>query len=84
MIDHEKCQQLVSEICEYVEGTLDSQLCTDLEKHLSECPDCTIVVNTLRKTIELYHQTAKATEPLPEDVRERLFVRLNLKDYLKP
>ncbi len=84
MNDHQKCEQMVSKICEYVEGTLDSQLCTDLEKHLSECPDCTVVVNTLKKTIELYHQTSQVTEPLPEDVRARLFVRLKLDDYLEP
>ncbi len=83
MIDHEKCQQLKSEICEYVEGTLSSQLCEDLEKHLDQCPDCTVVVNTLRKTINLYHQTTDVNEPLPKDVRQRLFARLNLDDYLK-
>jgi hypothetical protein len=83
MIDHEKCQQLMEEISEYVEGTLGAQLCSDLEKHLSECNNCTVVVNTLRKTIELYHETSDVTEPLPADVRDRLFMRLNLDDYLK-
>ncbi len=83
MIDHEKCSQLMAEISEYVEGTLNAQLCEDLEKHLCECENCTVVVNTLRKTIELYHETSEVTEPLPSGVRERLFMRLNLDDYLK-
>ena len=83
MIDHEKCHELIAEISEYVEGSLSTQLCTDLEKHLTECENCTIVVNTLRKTIELYHESAQVSEPLPSDVRERLFSRLNLDDYLK-
>jgi hypothetical protein len=39
-------------------------------------------VNTLRKTIELYEQTATPAE-LPQDVRERLFFKLELDDYLK-
>jgi hypothetical protein len=41
-----------------------------------------VVVDTMRKTIELY-QTSPGAQSLPEDVRERLFYRLNLDDYLK-
>lgn len=83
MIDHGHCHDLMAELSEYVEGTLSSDLCTELERHLSDCDNCTIVVNTLRKTIELYHQTEAVSEPLPNNIRDRLFARLNLEDYLK-
>lgn len=75
------CEKLLATISEYVEGTLSQELCADLEKHLCECEDCTVVVNTLKKTIELYHQEASAEGELPKNVRERLFLRLNLEDY---
>jgi len=42
-----------------------------------------VVVNTLRKTIEIYEQTAGSLAELPNPVRERLFAKLELKDYLK-
>jgi anti-sigma factor RsiW len=82
MINHEHCHEIIAELSEYVEGTLSPTLCEDLERHLSSCENCTIVVNTLRKTIELYHETEEAEPPLPENVRDRLFFRLNLDDYL--
>lgn len=73
------CQLLLSSISDYVDGDLRQELCAELERHLSECENCRVVVNTLRKTIDLYHVTA-AEETLPEDVRSRLFYRLELND----
>ncbi len=79
--DPHHCRKFISEISEYVDGTLDPQLCADLEKHLCECENCTIVVDTLRKTIDLV-QTCTDEDGLPGEVRTRLFHHLNLDDYL--
>ncbi|MCL4559228.1 MAG: zf-HC2 domain-containing protein [Chloroflexi bacterium] len=76
------CNALVASLSDYVDGTLDPSLCIELEQHLQSCQKCRIVVNTLRKTIELYHEPT-SSEALPQDVRARLFLRLNLEDYLK-
>ena len=81
MKKNEECQQLVTTLSDYVDGTLDESLCEVLERHLEECENCQIVVNTLKKTVELYRMTP--CEDVPEDVRERLYTRLNLVDYLK-
>jgi hypothetical protein len=50
---------------------------------LRDCHNCRVVVDTLRKTVELYHHDAEE-ECMPKNVRERLFLRLNLGDYRKP
>ena len=39
-------------------------------------------MNTLKKTVELYHEAA-CDENMPEDVRKRLFIKLDLEDYIK-
>ncbi len=80
--DHASCKQLLSTLGDYVDGTLSAELCSELEHHMKDCQRCRIVVNTLKKTIELYQEADEDT-PLPEDVRERLYLRLNLEDYLK-
>jgi anti-sigma factor RsiW len=80
--DHESCRQLLSTLGDYVDGTLSGDLCTELEQHMKDCQRCRVVVNTMKKTIELYHETSEDTH-LPDDVRERLYLRLNLDDYLK-
>ena len=61
-----------------VDGELESALCNELEAHLADCPNCRIMVDTVRKTITLYHR--QATTQLPSDVEERLFMVLKLSD----
>ncbi len=75
MSDHLDCQQLLSSISEFVDGELDPELCRRIEQHLTECENCRIVINTLRKTIDLY-QHQPASEGLPREIRQRLFYRL--------
>jgi predicted anti-sigma-YlaC factor YlaD len=57
-------------------------LCSTLEHHLEDCEDCRIVVDTLRKTVYLYHETAR-TENIPSDIRQRLYKSLKIEDYLE-
>ncbi len=76
------CQQLLSSLSEYIDGALQTELCAELEQHIQGCDHCRVVVNTLRKTVELYQQTSLPTG-LPDGVRERLFYKLHLEDYLE-
>ena len=79
-----KCQSLLAYLSDYVDGELSAELCQELEDHLAECQDCRIVVDTLRKTISLYHTCAADPQEVPPIVRERLFRTLNLEDFMKP
>jgi len=54
----------------YLDGELDEALRWDLISHLEKCTDCRVVVDTTRKTIELYCDSEPL--PLPADVRQRL------------
>ena len=83
-VDHEhaQCNELLSSLSDYVDGELREDLCREIEKHLAGCANCRIVVDTLKKTIYLYHETSRTGE-VPADVRERLFKRLDLEEYLK-
>ncbi len=79
---HKNCKQLLGSLSEYVDGELDEDLCSALEQHLEGCDDCRIVVDTLRKTVYLYHATASA-ENIPSGMRERLFKSLNIEEFLE-
>ncbi len=81
MNEYAHCQELLASLSDYVDGSLSKELCNELERHLSECENCRVVVNTTRKTIELYKEMNEPG-PLPEDVRERLFRRLDLHDFM--
>ena len=85
MMDHNhvNCETLLGSLSEYIDGELSPELCREIEKHLAGCENCRVVLNTTRRTIDLVQSPTEAV-PVPDDVRERLFKRLNLDDYLKP
>jgi anti-sigma factor RsiW len=78
----EDCKKLLSSLGDYVDGDLSPQLCAELEKHMKGCRRCRIVVDTVKKTVELYQETADETQ-IPADVRERLYLSLDLQDYMR-
>lgn len=80
MPSSKQCAEWLDRISPYLDGELAEQLCRELEQHLAECPECHVVFNTTRRTIELYRRYGRI--PMPEEARERLFRVLNLEDLL--
>ncbi len=76
--DVARCQELLGQLNEYVDGELAAELCRDLEEHMAGCADCRVVFDTLAKTVTLYHQLDATPVALPADVEERLLRRLIL------
>jgi anti-sigma factor RsiW len=75
------CRDLLDQLSDYFGDDASEAICRAVEAHMAECPDCTAMVNTLRKTIDLYQ--GKASPPfLPSDVRARLYKRLALEDLI--
>jgi predicted anti-sigma-YlaC factor YlaD len=76
-----ECTPLLESLSDYVDGTLGEELCAEIRRHMAECRNCRIVVDTLQKAVYLYHATASEPEGVPPQVRERLFRKLSLEDY---
>jgi anti-sigma factor RsiW len=68
------CKKVIHELTSYLDGVLDSEMRADLELHLARCTDCRVVVDTTRKTIQIFCNSEPV--PLPEDVRKRLHTAL--------
>jgi anti-sigma factor (TIGR02949 family) len=76
------CRDLLDGLSDYLDGEASGELCAEIERHLAGCDNCRIVVDTLRKTVTLYH---RLPQPLmPAQARERLYKRLDLASYLPP
>lgn len=85
MSEHEhtpNCQLILNSLSDYIDGELQADLCARLEQHLANCENCRIVVNTLRKTVDLCHGAECESLELPEDIRQRLFQKLNIEEFL--
>jgi anti-sigma factor (TIGR02949 family) len=78
---HKNCKAMLGSLSEYIDGELPPELCQEIEQHLAGCDNCRIVLNTTKRTIDLVQMPVEQEE-VPDDVRERLFKRLNLDDYL--
>jgi anti-sigma factor RsiW len=74
--DRGMCQQILEHISDYVDGELEAALCAELEAHLAGCRNCRVLVDTVRKTVTLYH--AQAPSELPSGVEERLYKVLQI------
>lgn len=80
-MEHEHCRDLLGSLSEYVDGALQQEICAEIERHLQGCENCRVVVDSLRKTVSLYHQT-RSPAVMPGDVRDRLYRCLNLDEFL--
>ena len=71
------CKDFLSELSDYLDETIDAGSRTKLERHITECPNCWVIADTTRKTIQIY----KGLEPypIPPDVESRLMQALEKK-----
>ncbi|PKO20588.1 MAG: hypothetical protein CVU38_19330, partial [Chloroflexi bacterium HGW-Chloroflexi-1] len=42
------CSDTLGTLSEYLDGELDEQFCAEIERHMAECGNCRIMVDTLR------------------------------------
>lgn len=69
-----ECRDCLHQISDYLDGQLDAELIRELEEHLVFCHRCKVVLDSTRKTIELYCD-GKLFQ-LPSGVHERLHTAL--------
>lgn len=65
-----KCEELLRQMNEYVDGAIDPSICEEFERHMANCNPCQVVVDNIRKTITLYRDGARVD--LPVEFKSRL------------
>ena len=71
------CKQFLQELNDYLDPSGDPDIRRRLESHVTQCPNCFVIVDTTQKTLQVY----KGIEPqtIPEDVKNRLLKALERK-----
>jgi len=71
------CRQFLQELNDFLDESTDQDMKRKLQAHVSECPNCFVIVDTTRRTLEVY----KGMEPqaIPDNVRTRLWLALERK-----
>ncbi|MBC7927237.1 MAG: zf-HC2 domain-containing protein [Bryobacteraceae bacterium] len=64
------CKDFLNELSSYLDDSLDPEIRARLHQHVSECPNCWVVLDTTQKTIRVF----KGMEPqnIPADIHSRL------------
>lgn len=71
------CKDFLAELSDYLDEKTRADLRTKLERHLAECPNCWVVADTTRKTIQVYKGMSACT--IPDDVHSRLMAAMEKK-----
>ena len=71
------CKQFLQELNDYLDPNIDAEMKSHLESHVTQCPNCFVIVDTTMKTLQVF----KGVEPqtIPEDVKTRLWKALDRK-----
>lgn len=71
------CKQFLQELNDYLDPSIDPETKRHLESHVAACPNCFVVVDTTKKTLQVY----KGMEPqaVPEDLKKRLLAAVERK-----
>ena len=68
------CKDLLAELNTYLDDTADPNLRQELQRHVNECPNCWVVVDTTQKTLKVF----KGMEPqaIPAGIELRVMKAL--------
>jgi anti-sigma factor RsiW len=71
------CKDFLKELSDYLDECLDAATRARLEEHITECPNCWVIADTTRKTIQIYK--GMDPYPIPSDVEARLMAAFERK-----
>ena len=64
------CKKLLAEVSNYLDNELDAGLRAEIEGHMRRCPDCYVIIDSTRKTVQVYRGCQ------PYDVSQALHNRI--------
>lgn len=71
------CKDFLTWLNDHLDDPADRQVRTHVEEHVNNCPNCWVIYDTTKKTIQVY----KGMEPraIPAEVHDRLMSALTRK-----
>jgi len=58
------CEELLRIVNDYIDGEVDLAFCQEFADHLAGCSPCQVVIDNIRKTIQLYQAGQPYEVPL--------------------
>ena len=64
------CTDFLAKLTDFFDGQIEPDLLAEVKEHLGTCHHCEVVVNTTRKTIDIYRH--EQPYEFPEELSNRL------------
>ncbi len=73
------CKEFLQDLNEYLDdsNSIDADLRNKLETHVNNCPNCFVIFDTTKRTIQVYK--GMEAQHIPGDVHARLMAALDKK-----
>lgn len=71
------CKDFLKELNEYLDDLIDPETKKHWQSHVDECPNCFVIVDTTKKTMQVYKGMQE--QEVPSDVKSRLMQALEKK-----
>jgi len=71
------CKDFLRDLSDYLDESLEAEIRAKIEAHIAECPNCWVIADTTRRTIQIYK--GMEPHPLPREVESRLMQALERK-----
>jgi putative zinc finger protein len=67
------CKQVLRELSNYIDQTVDAELRAEIENHLRACHRCSVILDSTKKTIRIYSDEGVLNVPAGYSARLREF-----------
>jgi anti-sigma factor (TIGR02949 family) len=71
------CKQFLQELNDFLDESLDPELRREIERHVTECPNCFVLCDTTKRTLKVFK--GMEAHAVPADVQQRLVQALQKK-----
>jgi hypothetical protein len=71
------CKQFLGELNDFLDDSVSEEMKADWQRHVNACPNCFVIVDTTKKTLQVYK--GSEVKEIPPDVEARLMRALERK-----
>ncbi len=71
------CKEFLTELSDFLDDLIDPAMKKHWQEHVNECPNCFVIVDTTKKTMQVYKGMQE--QEVPTDIKSRLMQALEKK-----
>ncbi|MBD3290693.1 hypothetical protein GF337_17940 [candidate division KSB1 bacterium] len=74
---NKECKNIIEQLCEELNESVNSPFCTEVQRHLEQCSQCRVFVDSIRTTV--FFCKNLVDEDVPRSIDDHLWKILKLK-----